>query len=151
MTERQVTFYFAYNSPYSFLANTRIEAALAPYNVAIARKPVYTPRPAGQAPDFSSPRMFYVREDVGRFAEAYGLTLDPGPFADSGKACRGFLFAEQAGAGWARGLCGGAKDREFSPKMDGEDARNLLKGWRIFVEGQRKIASELRGLGLLRR
>jgi 2-hydroxychromene-2-carboxylate isomerase len=106
MTERpktapHVTFYFAYNSPYAFLANTRIEAALAPYDVTIVLKPVYTPRPAGQTPDLNSPRFLYIREDIGRFAEAYGLALDPGPFADSGKACRGFLFAEQEGAGKA--------------------------------------------------
>ncbi len=57
MTEPHVTFYFAYNSPYAFLANTRIEAALAPYDVALVRKPVYSPRPGGQQPDFSNPRM----------------------------------------------------------------------------------------------
>lgn len=101
MTEPHVTFYFAYNSPYAFLANTRIEEALAPYDVALVRKPVHSPRPGGQQPDFSNPRMSYTREDVGRIAEAYGLALDPGPFSDSGKACRGFLFAEQEGVGKA--------------------------------------------------
>jgi 2-hydroxychromene-2-carboxylate isomerase len=39
--------------------------------------------------------------DVGRFAEAYGLRLDPGPIADTGAACRGFLFAQERGAGAA--------------------------------------------------
>ncbi len=99
MSDDRVTFYFAYNSPYAFLANTRIEAELAPYPVAIAYKPVY--RPASGGRDFSSPRLRYMREDLARFAAAYGLTLDPGPFADTAMACRGFLFADEAGQGKA--------------------------------------------------
>ncbi len=99
MSDDRVTFYFAYNSPYAFLANTRIAAELAPYSVAIAYKPVYQPASGGR--DFSSPRFRYIREDVARFAAAYGLALDPGPFADTAKACRGFLFADEAGQGKA--------------------------------------------------
>lgn len=100
MSDDRVTFYFAYNSPYAFLANTRIEAELAPYPVAIAYKPVYRPA-GGGGPDFSSPRFRYMREDLARFAAAYGLALDPGPFADTAMACRGFLFADEAGQGKA--------------------------------------------------
>ncbi len=99
MSDDRVTFYFAYNSPYAFLANTRIAAELAPYPVAIAYKPVY--QPATGTRDFASPRLRYMREDVARFAAAYGLALDPGPFADTAKACRGFLFADEAGQGKA--------------------------------------------------
>ena len=99
MSDDRVTFYFAYNSPYAFLANTRIAAELAPFPVAIAYKPVYQPASGGR--DFASPRLRYMREDVARFAAAYGLALDPGPFADTAKACRGFLFADEAGQGKA--------------------------------------------------
>jgi 2-hydroxychromene-2-carboxylate isomerase len=101
MTGNRVKFYFAFNSPYAFLANTRIEDELVPLGTAIEYKPVYSPRAGGSGPDFSSPRMQYLIEDFRRFAEAYGLTLNPGPFADTGKACQGFLFADAAGKGKA--------------------------------------------------
>jgi len=101
MEENHVKFYFAYNSPYAFMANSRLAQMLAPLGTAIAYRPVYAPRTGGGGPDFSSPKMQYLLEDVARCAEAYGLKLNPGPFADSGKACRGFLFAEQAGEGAA--------------------------------------------------
>ncbi len=101
MSENQVTFYFAYNSPYAFLANTRVADELAPLGTTIVYKPVYQPRTGGGGPDMTSPRMQYLREDIARFAEAYGLRLDMGPFADTGRACRGFLFANEAGHGRA--------------------------------------------------
>ena len=101
MTEDRVTFYFAYNSPYAFLASTRIEAALAGLGKTLDYKPFYSPRTGGGTPDFSSPKMQYLLEDIRRFAAAYELELAPGPFADTGQACRGFLFAADAGAGVA--------------------------------------------------
>lgn len=100
MTDDPVKFYFAYNSPYAFLANRRIVEALAPIGVAIAYKPVAKPR-VGGAPDFKSPRVRYIVEDIRRFTRAYGITLDAGPFADTTMACRGFLFAGEQGEGMA--------------------------------------------------
>ena len=99
MNEDRVKFYFAYNSPYAFLANTRIGKALAPLGATIEYKPVYRPRTGGGGPDMGSPRMRYIVEDIARFAKAYGLTLNMGAFADTGQACRGFLFADKAGKG----------------------------------------------------
>jgi 2-hydroxychromene-2-carboxylate isomerase len=100
MAEDRVKFYFAYNSPYAFLANSRLVGALAPTGVAIEYKPVCKPRPGGD-PDFKSPRVRYIIEDIGRFARAYGISLEPGPFTDTAMACRGFLFAAEAGQGLA--------------------------------------------------
>jgi len=94
--KKTVRFYFAYNSPYSFLASTRLEKALAPFDVEIEHKPVYSPRTGG-GPDLNSPKLKYLFEDVGRFAEAYGLQVKPGPFADSKKACLGLFFAKEKG------------------------------------------------------
>ena len=99
MDESRVKFYFAYNSPYAFLANTRIERMLAPVDGITEYKPVYQPRSGGGGPDMNSPRMRYIRQDIARFATAYGLAFKPGPFADTGGACRGFLFAREAGKG----------------------------------------------------
>src|SRR5207247_10051242 len=96
MTKKSVRFHFAYNSPYSFLASSRIERELAPLGVEAEYKPIYSPRTGG-APDQSSPMIRYLFEDVLRIAEAYGLALNPGPFADSKKACCGFFFAREKG------------------------------------------------------
>ena len=85
MNENHVKFYFTYNSPYAFLANTRIEKELAALDTTIEYKPVYQPRTGGGGPDMSSPRMTYLLEDIARFTEAYGLELNMGPFADTGK------------------------------------------------------------------
>src|SRR5881628_1321366 len=98
MERNTVRFYFAYNSPYAFLANTRLERQLAPLGAAVEYKPVYSPR-TGPPPDPKSPRLSYIFEDVGRFAAAYDLALRPGPFADTRKACLGLFVAQEQGRG----------------------------------------------------
>lgn len=95
---RDVTFYFSYDSPYAFLANTRIAREVGPFDVTLVHRPVHVPR-SGPLPDLTTPKMSYIVEDVGRFAEAYGLDLDPGPFSDTRRACLGFFAAEAAGDG----------------------------------------------------
>ena len=97
MEKPKVKLYFAYNSPYAFLANTRVERELAPYSVELEYKPIYSPRKAGGGPNISPAKLRYLLEDVGRFAKEYGLSLKPGPFADTGSACRGFLYAQEKG------------------------------------------------------
>src|SRR5262245_4855668 len=100
MNGKKVRFYFAYNSPYAFLASQRLESELGRFAVEVEYKPVYSPRTGG-SPDRNSPRIKYVLQDIARFADAYGLQLNPGPFADSKKACLGFLFAAAQGRGRA--------------------------------------------------
>ena len=95
---KKVRYYFAYNSPYAFLANTRLVRELADFNVALEYKPVYSPRTGGP-PDFESPRFRYIFEDVARFAEAYGLEMNPGPLPDTQRACLGLLWALENGTG----------------------------------------------------
>jgi 2-hydroxychromene-2-carboxylate isomerase len=97
-----VRFYFAYNSPYAFLANTRIERMLAPLGATTEYRPVYQPRNAAAADEYmKSPKFRYVFEDVVRFADAYGIPLRPGPFTDTRRACLGFLHADAQGRGKA--------------------------------------------------
>lgn len=96
---KTVKFYFAFNSPYAFLAHTRIEESLAECNCALECKPIYSPRTPGAPPPLSDEKLEYFFHDVGRFARAYGLQLQPGPFADTGDACRGFLHARRKGHG----------------------------------------------------
>lgn len=99
MEQKKVKFYFAYNSPYAFLANTHIKHDLAPFAVTLEYKPAYSPRRGGPGPN--APKLKYLQEDVRRCADAYGLRLNPGPFADSKKACLGFLFAQARECGTA--------------------------------------------------
>lgn len=95
-----VKFYFAFNSPYAFLANTRIEEALIDCNAALSCKPVYSPRGSGNGPSGpSAAKLAYFFTDVARFAEAYGLELKPGEFVDTETACRGFFYAQRKGLG----------------------------------------------------
>ena len=96
MDQQTVKFYFADNSPFASLANTHIKHDLAPFAVTLEYKPVYSARRGGE-PDPDAPRMKYLQEDFRRFADAYGLRLHPGPFADSKKACLGFFFAQERG------------------------------------------------------
>jgi 2-hydroxychromene-2-carboxylate isomerase len=96
---KTVKFYFAFNSPYAFLASTRIEESLADCNCALECKPIYSPSATGAPPPLSEQKLEYFFHDVGRFARAYGLELNPGPFADTGDACRGFLYAQRKGLG----------------------------------------------------
>lgn len=102
MEKPHVRFYFAYNSPYAYLANTRIDRALAPFGATIEYKPVYQPRTTAVADDYmKSPKFRYVFEDVVRFADAYGIALRPGPFTDTRRACLGFVYADTQGRGKA--------------------------------------------------
>ena len=100
MDDHAIRFYFAYNSPYAFLANTRLDRELGPLGVTIDPRPVYSPRTGG-GPDPASPRIRYILEDVRRFAAAYGLRMNPGPFADTRLACLGYLVARAEGRGKA--------------------------------------------------
>jgi 2-hydroxychromene-2-carboxylate isomerase len=100
LMDRTVRFYFAYDSPYAFLANSRLERELRPLRVRIDRRPVWSPR-SGGGPDPDSPRIRYIGEDVRRFAAAYGIAMRPGPIADTRRACLGFLWAAAQGRGTA--------------------------------------------------
>jgi 2-hydroxychromene-2-carboxylate isomerase len=100
MDRQIVKFYFAYNSPFAFLANTHLKQDLGPFAVTLEYKPVYSPRRGG-GPDPNTPKVKYLQEDFRRFADAYSLHLNPGPLADSKKACVGFFFAQAHGCGTA--------------------------------------------------
>lgn len=93
---REVVFWFGYNSPYSMLAHHRIEGLLSGLDVRIRHRPWFV---GVQRPDYDSPKVQYVVEDVIRHARALGLALRPGAYVDLGAACRGFLFARSLGAG----------------------------------------------------
>ena len=96
---RAVRYYFAYNSPYAFLANTRLVEALSGHDVELEYRPWWSPPSKPGGPDISSPKLQYMFQDVSRFAEAYGIELEPGPFANTKRACMCFRYARDEGRG----------------------------------------------------
>jgi len=70
-----IRFYFSFRSPYSWLAFHRIDRAVKGMPVEIQRIPVYPPEKFDNDPAASPVKLRYVIADVGRIADAYGLTL----------------------------------------------------------------------------
>lgn len=75
MTE-PLTVYFSFRSPYSWLALHRLERLGARLDTELRLVPVY-PRPDSgfRDPAANHARLRYLIEDVGRMAQAYGLTM----------------------------------------------------------------------------
>ena len=57
MRDKIVKYYFAYNSPFSFLANMPIAHDLAQLGTELVYKPVYSPRTSERNPDLNSPKI----------------------------------------------------------------------------------------------
>lgn len=100
MKEKTVDFYFAYLSPYAFLANSRIEKILEPLNVSLRYKPI-AHQSSSDGPSFSPARYQYIiEEDVPRIAKKYDLKFVPKPpLSESFSASKGMLYAEEKNVG----------------------------------------------------
>jgi len=114
-----VHFYFSFRSPYAWLAFYRLSkiAGLLPVNIDYI--PIF---PASDAPAGNPKKMAYVAEDIGRFVNAYGLTLHwPKPFdTDWRRPHTSFLYALDQGCPIEFGLAAFAA--RFSQGRDiGED------------------------------
>ena len=72
--QEPIRFYFSFRSPYSWLALVRVEAALAPYPVALQYIPVFPPPDFKNDPTAVPNKLAYIRVDMARIAEAYGIT-----------------------------------------------------------------------------
>jgi len=99
-TKESVDFYFAYLSPYSFLANTSIENILNPLGVSINYLPVAHMGPE-DGPNFSPARYRYIcEEDLPRYAKELNIrfTSYP-PLTESYSASSALLFAQEKGLG----------------------------------------------------
>ena len=112
-----VRFYFSFRSPYSWLAFVRIDAALAGLPVTLDRIPVFPPPNFPNDPSKIPAKATYIRTDVGRIAEAYGLAYQMPAKLDCEwvRPHAAFVFAKDAGkdldfgnalfaARWSRGL-----------------------------------------------
>ncbi len=102
MNNSTVDFYFAYLSPYAFLANSRIEKTLKPLGVTLNYQPI-AHTGASDGPVFNEKRYEHiVEEDVPRFAKQYGLNyVTRPPLTESYTASVGFLYAQDKGVGIA--------------------------------------------------
>ena len=98
--QQSVDFYFAYLSPYSFLANYNIENTLGPLGVSINYLPVAHMGPE-DGPIFSPARYRYIcEEDLPRYAKELNIkfTSYP-PLTESYTASSAFLYAQERGLG----------------------------------------------------
>jgi len=94
--QESVDFYFAYLSPYSFLANNSIENILGPLGVSINYLPVAHMGPE-DGPNFSPARYRYIcEEDLPRYAKELNIkfTSYP-PLTESYTASFAFLYAQE--------------------------------------------------------
>jgi 2-hydroxychromene-2-carboxylate isomerase len=73
MEKDPLRFYFSFRSPYSWLAFHRIDDALAGLPVVLDRIPVFPPPNYANDPAKIPHKAAYIRTDVGRIAEAWGL------------------------------------------------------------------------------
>lgn len=96
---RDVEFLFDYASPYAYLANERVQAALP--GVRIKHVPVYLRgfEAFSKGVPFTAPRLAYILEDLRRCAGEYGLPFHvPATFPVNGLfALRGAIAARRAG------------------------------------------------------
>jgi len=100
MTQQTVDYYFAYLSPYAFLANTRIEQALKPTGATLRYYPL-AHGDSSERPAMNPAKLAYlIGQDIPRFAEEYGLRFTAKPLlTESYTASKGFLYAQEKGVG----------------------------------------------------
>jgi len=118
-----VRFYFSFRSPYSWFAFRRIERALAGLPAVLDYVPIFPPEDYPNDPRANPAKLAYVREDVARFAAAYGLRMKmPESFdTDWIRPHAAYLFA--ADRGRSREFANALYELRFCQGRDvGEDA-----------------------------
>jgi 2-hydroxychromene-2-carboxylate isomerase len=100
MTQKMVDYYFAYLSPYAFLANTRIEQALKSTGATLRYHPLAHGASSARPAMNPAKLAYIIGQDIPRFAEQYGLRFTSKPIlTESYTASMGFLYAQEEGAG----------------------------------------------------
>ena len=99
-----IRFYFSFRSHYSWLGLHRIEQALAGLPVRLSTIPCFPPAGPEDEGTAEDSEERYIRDDIERFARAYGLTLRwPKPFdTDWIRPHTAFLWAQDQGRGPGR-------------------------------------------------
>ena len=100
MNQKTVDYYFAYLSPYAFLANSRIEQALEPTGATLRYYPLAHGGSSERPPINPAKLAYIIDQDIPRYAEKYGLRFTRTPIlTESFSASMGFLYAQEEGVG----------------------------------------------------
>jgi 2-hydroxychromene-2-carboxylate isomerase len=96
-----VRFYFSFRSPYSWLAFVRAEQALAKLPVTLQYFPVFPPPNFPNDPAAVPNKLKYIRRDVARIAEAWGIATAEDPPLDTNWARphAAYIYAADQGKG----------------------------------------------------
>lgn len=97
----KIKIYFSFRSPYSWLAMYRLGKIINELPVELDYVPVYPPPGTRTAAEKDTRKLVYIRRDVKRFADAYGLSVCfPDPFDVRWLVPHSaFLYALDAGKG----------------------------------------------------
>lgn len=95
-------FYFSFRSPYAWLAFYRLARVISDLSVNIEYVPVFPSIDPKNDPPANTKKLNYIKEDIERFAEAFGLRLSwPKPFdTDWIRPHSAYLFAQDQGQGF---------------------------------------------------
>jgi 2-hydroxychromene-2-carboxylate isomerase len=99
MTKALVKYYFAFESPFAALADTRIDDLVEHAGAELVPIPVAPPPSApltGVAAEVQAFKVSYLLEEAARWAASYGLAWNPAPRTDvvSPDAVAGYFFAQ---------------------------------------------------------
>jgi 2-hydroxychromene-2-carboxylate isomerase len=94
-------FYFSFRSPYTWLAFYRLARVISALPVNVEYVPIFPPKDSLNNPPADARKSNYIKEDIERFAEAFGLRLSwPKPFdTDWIRPHAAHLFAQDQGQG----------------------------------------------------
>jgi 2-hydroxychromene-2-carboxylate isomerase len=121
-----VRFYFSFRSPYAWLAFHRINHLVEGCPVNFEYIPISPSETFQNATSTSPAKRAYIREDVTRFAEAYGLAITwPEPFDTEWIGpYAAYLYAETQGLG-----CGPVPRARPTAIESCSDSRNAV--WKL--------------------
>jgi 2-hydroxychromene-2-carboxylate isomerase len=137
-----VRFYFSFRSPYSWLAFERIERAFRDVPVQLQYLPVFPPPDYPNDPTAVPNKLKYILRDVGRQAEAYGLSVKAPSVLDTQwvRPHAAFVYAQDQGKGHAFGLA--MSRARFSQGQDvGDDDVMRSIATRLELDGNALVTS----------
>ena len=102
MARKQVKYYFAFQSPFAALADSRIDDVIARANAELIPIPIVPPPsdpPTGIAAQIAEFKLSYLLEDAGRWAGKLGLPWHPPAqiAVDGNDAAAGHYYAREQG------------------------------------------------------
>lgn len=103
MGSQQLDFYFDFMSPFAYLAHHKLPELAGRYGYALVYHPIDLPAAKLAAGNTGPPnvkvpvKIRYLRTDLDRWAQRYGVPLNFPASLDSGRLNRGYFYADDAG------------------------------------------------------